>query len=140
MAVLGREVDPAGASPGAEINRRAAFRAGPHGKGGSVDRFARPYLAHHREMVRQQLEAALIVDLHGIEITLGRPTADAEAEATARQQVDCLGAMRLLDRMAQRDLRHAGAQFDALGRLAERAEEEQWIKRGAAAGKSIGGP
>jgi hypothetical protein len=48
--------------------------------------------------------------------------------------------MRLLDRMAQRDLRHAGAQFDALGRLAERAEEEQRVERGAAAGEGIGGP
>ena len=91
-------------------------------------------------MVRQQLEAAVIVDLHGIEIMPGRPAADAEAEATARQQVEGLGAMRLLDRMAERDLRHAGAQFDALGRLAERAEEEQWIERGAAAGERIGGP
>src|SRR5262249_42655313 len=138
--MLGGEVDPARASPGAEIKRRAPFRAGPDGKGGAVNRLTRPYLAHHRKMLRQQAEAALIVDLHGVEIMSGRPAADAEAEATARQQVDGLGAMRQLDRMAQRDLHDAGAELDAPGRVAERAEKEQRVKRGAAAGQGVRGP
>src|SRR5262250_3292697 len=96
--MLGGEVDPARASPGAEIKRRAPFRAGPDGKGGSVNRLARPDLAHHREMLRQQREAALIATLHGAKTMSGRPPADAEAEAPARKEVAGRGEWPHLDR------------------------------------------
>jgi hypothetical protein len=63
------------------------------------------------------------------EIRPRRAAADAEAQPPARQGLDRLHAMRKLDRVTQRHLQYADAEFDALGHRGERCRRGERVER-----------
>src|SRR5262249_51780550 len=109
---LGCQVDPARAAPGAEHHLRPALSAWPYRQRRAVDRFAVPGAAHHLQHTRQHFEPRVEIRLHDIEVGLGRAGTDTEPEPSTGQQMDGLHPMSMFNRMANRHLNDAGAEFD----------------------------
>ena len=141
LAMRGREVDPpALAAPGAEDHRRATSVPRPGAQRRAIP--ASPARARRMtgEQLGQRLEAALaFVGLDRVDLVPGRATAEAEAEAAARQDMQGLGAVRQLDGLAQRHLHHAVAKLDALGHAGQ-VEEHERIEHGLAAREGVDDP
>src|SRR5260370_12236806 len=74
------------------------------------------------------------------EIGLRRSAAEAEPQAAARHRLNRLHAMGKLDRVAQRDLQHRGAELDALGCGGQHPESDERVEGRPAAAERIGDP
>ncbi len=113
LVFLGGQRDPAMAAPGADQDRWAAFAARPgRQRAAGVGRLATPRPAHDVERGPQRAEPRGVVVAQQVEVVLGRTAADAKNQAVARQRLHGLHAVGKLDRMTQRQLQHADAQFD----------------------------
>jgi hypothetical protein len=105
-----------------------------------MDRLACPDPPHHIQVPGQQFEPRVKVHLHRIEVVPGRAAADSKTEPTLRQRSQGQCSVGMLDRMAQRHLHHAGAQFNARRLCRQRPQQDQRIERRLAARQGIGHP
>src|SRR5205807_9172392 len=120
--------DPARAAPGYEQYRRTALASGPRRQRAAIDRLAAPSPPHYVQRAHQRAKALTVISAEKVEIGLRRSAADAEPQAAARHRLNRLHAMGELDRVAQRDLQHGGAEFDPLGRGGQYPERDQRVE------------
>jgi hypothetical protein len=95
---------------------------------------------HDVERTHQYAKALIIIGAEKVEIGARRAAADAEAQAAAGQCLDRLHAMGELDRMAQGDLQHGGAELDPLGRGGQRPEGDERVQGGLPPAQGVGHP
>src|ERR1700720_612561 len=140
LALLCGIIDPPRVAPSAEQYRRPALASGPRRQRAAVDRLAAPGPPHDFQRAHQGTKALIIISAEEIEIGLRRSAADAETQAAARHCLNRLHAMGELDRIAQRDLQHRGAELDPLGRGGQHPESDEWVEGRPAAAERIGDP